>query len=80
MDEKQQERSSSKNIGSILKVWTRLLGVKVTSSQQYLFCCHEHHVPIMLHGIFFLVFHYVKKMYSISTAIILNEVFFTTPI
>ena len=74
MDEKQQKRSSSKNIGSILKVWARLLGVKVTSSQQYLFCCHQHYVPIMLHGSFFLVFYYVKKMYSISTAIILNEV------
>ena len=74
MDEKQQKRSSSKNIGSVLKVWARLLGVKVTSSQQYLFCCHKHYVSIMLHGIFFLVFYYVKKMYSISTAIILNEV------
>lgn len=38
-------------------------------------------VPMMLSGIFFLVFHFLKKIYSVSTAVILNKViiFYSPP-
>lgn len=50
-----------------------MLGIKETSLSQYFFLLAYTDVPTMLSNIF-LVFHFLKKIYSISTTIVLNKV------
>lgn len=68
-------------LGSILKLELEcLLGIKETNSSQYLFLLAYTDISTMLGGIF-LVFHFLKKIYSVSTTVILNKVIiFTAPL
>lgn len=68
------EKKHLVKLGSILKLELEcLLGIEETSSSQYLFLLAYTDISTMIGGIF-LVFHFLKKIYSVSTTIILNKV------
>lgn len=75
------EKKHLVELGSILKLELEcLLGIKETNSSQYLFLLAYTDISTMLGGIF-LVFHFLKKIYSVSTTVILNKVIiFTAPL